>query len=309
MNQARLARVLRNMERDGLTQIVISSTASVYYLTGYWVEPMERMLALYIRADGTCRLFANALFALEPQEGLELVLHHAVLLAPAVVTPPPQAQQGGTAAADQKTAIQFQLITTKDGRPFFPAFTDWTELRKFCGPKQQQTLLLRFDDYVAMLQRNDKAHGFVINPMGLSLTLDRGTVMSLFKKKQEVLQRAQAKAAQGPAFTEETVEKDTQVMVGDPVQVPDGLLEAVCQLAAQREDIRTLWLRQMVRQDGVQSLIIVVDHTGEQAEVFQAIAQAAAPHFGKLPVDMIPYGTGFADAATEDAMPFYVRGE
>lgn len=77
--------------------------------------------------------------------------------------------------------------------------------------------------------------------MGLSLTLDRGTVMSLFKKKQEVLQRAQAKAAQGPAFTEETVEKDTQVMVGDPVQVPDGLLEAVCQLAAQREDIRTLW--------------------------------------------------------------------
>ena len=41
---------------------------------------------------------------------LELVLHHAVLLTPAVVTPPPQAQQGGTAAADQKTAIQFQLI-------------------------------------------------------------------------------------------------------------------------------------------------------------------------------------------------------
>ena len=141
--------------------------------------------------------------------------------------------------------------------------------------------------------------------MGLSLTLYRGTVMNLFKKKQEVLQRAQAKAAQGPAFTEETVEKDTQVMVGDPVQVPDGLLEAVCQLAAQREDIRTLWLRQMVRQDGVQSLIIVVDHTGDQAQVFQAIAEAASAHCGQLPVDMIPYGTGFAEAATEDSQPFY----
>ena len=232
---------------------------------------------------------------------LELVLHHAVLLTPAVVTPPPQAQQGGTAAADQKTAIQFQLITTKDGRPFFPAFTDWTELRKFCGPKQQQTLLLRFDDYVAMLQRNDKAHGFVINPMGLSLTLDRGTVMSLFKKKQEVLQRAQAKACL--LYTSPSP-RDR----GDPVQVPDGLLEAVCQLAAQREDIRTLWLRQMVRQDGVQSLIIVVDHTGDQAQVFQAIAGAASAHCGQLPVDMIPYGTGFAAAATEDAQPFYSKG-
>ena len=75
MNQQRLARVLRNMERDGLEQIVVTSTASVYYLTGYWVEPMERMLALYLRADGTCTLFANTLFALEPQAGLELVLH------------------------------------------------------------------------------------------------------------------------------------------------------------------------------------------------------------------------------------------
>ena len=56
MNQQRLARVLRNMERDGLEQIVVTSTASVYYLTGYWVEPMERMLALYLRADGTCTL-------------------------------------------------------------------------------------------------------------------------------------------------------------------------------------------------------------------------------------------------------------
>mgnify|MGYP000458881069 CR=1 FL=1 len=56
MNQQRLARVLRNMERDGLEQIVVTSTASVYYLTGYWVEPMERMLALYIRSDGCCAL-------------------------------------------------------------------------------------------------------------------------------------------------------------------------------------------------------------------------------------------------------------
>ena len=75
MNQQRLARVLRNMEQYGLEQIVVTSTASVYYLTGYWVEPMERMMALYIRADGVCTLFANTLFALEPQAGVELVLH------------------------------------------------------------------------------------------------------------------------------------------------------------------------------------------------------------------------------------------
>lgn len=75
MNTARLNRVLENMERAGLDQIIVTSTASVYYLTGYWVEPMERMLALYLRRGTTPILFGNELFALQPQEGLELVLH------------------------------------------------------------------------------------------------------------------------------------------------------------------------------------------------------------------------------------------
>ena len=75
MNQARLARVIQNMEAHGLRQIVVSATASVYYLTGCWVDPLERMLALHITADGDCTLYANALFGLQPQEGLKLVIH------------------------------------------------------------------------------------------------------------------------------------------------------------------------------------------------------------------------------------------
>ena len=43
---ARIERVLHNMEREGLGQILVTSTASVYYLTGVWVEPMERLAAL-----------------------------------------------------------------------------------------------------------------------------------------------------------------------------------------------------------------------------------------------------------------------
>ena len=51
---------------------------------------------------------------------LELVLHHAVLLAPAVVTPPPQPQQDGEAVMEQKTSIQFQLITPRTAAPSSP---------------------------------------------------------------------------------------------------------------------------------------------------------------------------------------------
>ena len=75
MNQSRLKRVCANMEAQGLSQILVTSTASVYYLTGVWVEPMERLLALYLDLEGRCILYGNALFGLEEQEGLELAIH------------------------------------------------------------------------------------------------------------------------------------------------------------------------------------------------------------------------------------------
>ena len=238
---------------------------------------------------------------------LGLVVERAVFLTPAVVTPAPQ-QPGQADSARKQATIQFQLITTKDGRPFFPAFTDAEELRKFAGQKPVQSVVLRFDDYVSLIQRNEKACGFVVNPLGLSLTLDRKTVESLAAKKKEVAQlRQQRQQQQQAAYSQETIEKDTQVMVGDPDEVPQAMLDAVAQMAQGREDIRTLWLRQMIRPDGTPSLIIVVDHTGAQAEVFEAVAEAARPHFGRLPVDMIPYGTSFAEAATEGVEPFFRR--
>lgn len=75
MNQDRLARVIHNMNEEGLPQIVVSAAASIYYLTGIWLEPMERLLALYIDNTGRCLLFGNAIFGLESAEGLPFVAH------------------------------------------------------------------------------------------------------------------------------------------------------------------------------------------------------------------------------------------
>lgn len=76
MNQSRLQRVIENMKEQGLSQTIVSSTASVYYLTGLWIEPHERMLALYIHIDGEVILFGNELFSIQdPGEGLDFIAH------------------------------------------------------------------------------------------------------------------------------------------------------------------------------------------------------------------------------------------
>ena len=58
MNKTRLSRVIANMEAQSLEQIVVTSTSSVYYLTGIHVEPMERMRSANSAgqaADGTAK--------------------------------------------------------------------------------------------------------------------------------------------------------------------------------------------------------------------------------------------------------------
>lgn len=75
LNKDRAARVRENMKKAGLTQLVVSSTESVYYLAGIYVKPMERLLALYLTDDGEATLFANEIFGLESTPDLPVVTH------------------------------------------------------------------------------------------------------------------------------------------------------------------------------------------------------------------------------------------
>ena len=47
MNEQRVARVRAEMQAHGLTQMIISDSKSIWYLTGASVEPYERLMALY----------------------------------------------------------------------------------------------------------------------------------------------------------------------------------------------------------------------------------------------------------------------
>ena len=71
----RFERVQEEMEKRGLRQILVTSTAAVYYLTGVWVDPLERLLALYLDTDGRRILFGNHLFGLTQLPGTQLELH------------------------------------------------------------------------------------------------------------------------------------------------------------------------------------------------------------------------------------------
>lgn len=61
------------MNDSNLNQMIISDPASIFYLTGKWIHPGERMLALYINTRGEHKLFVNKLFPITEDLGVEIV--------------------------------------------------------------------------------------------------------------------------------------------------------------------------------------------------------------------------------------------
>ena len=85
----------------------------------------------------------------------------------------------------RETQIQFQLLTTQDGRAFLPAFTDLAQLHKGFPAEDQQTLVLTFADYARMILKDNAAAGLVVDAFSESLTLERPLVEYLEKVRLE----------------------------------------------------------------------------------------------------------------------------
>ncbi len=63
----RIDRVMKAMEEQGITQMLVSDPVSVFYMTGIHVEPGERFYGMLLKENGDHVLFVNHLFTI-PEE-------------------------------------------------------------------------------------------------------------------------------------------------------------------------------------------------------------------------------------------------
>lgn len=73
MKQKRIEKVLSKMKENDLTQLIVTSSASIYYLTGKWISAGERMIALYLNSNGNHKFIVNKLFPIEEDLGVEIL--------------------------------------------------------------------------------------------------------------------------------------------------------------------------------------------------------------------------------------------
>ncbi len=115
----------------------------------------------------------------------------AEFLTPATVTPAPPE---GTTKLVPGCNVNLPVLTAPNGKQFFVAFSDMTELKKWRDEEGMQTVAMTFDDYVVMMFRKDpqgnptKVEGFIVNPCGAKLVVpkemvERYIVTKLAKEK------------------------------------------------------------------------------------------------------------------------------
>ena len=75
MYNERIKRVLKAMEAEGLTQMIVSNRYSIYWMTGVMIEPGERMYAIYLNTNGNNKAFVNNLFKTEAHLCMDMVFY------------------------------------------------------------------------------------------------------------------------------------------------------------------------------------------------------------------------------------------
>lgn len=203
--------------------------------------------------------------------------------------------QGDGAFTIQKdTVIQFEYLSTNDGKTYFPFYTDWKNLRE--NPNHSiseiETMILTFEDVYTFSKRNT---GAVLNPFSHNLLLDN----SLLENMKKVLDERK-----NSHISKIQIKQDTKVLLGEPKDYPITMVEAIQNYAKTNNNIKKIFLKLMVM-EGKQSFLLIVDSKGDRNIIFDQLFKIAQPYIPKeMFLDLIPYSDEFGKNAA-DNKPFY----
>lgn len=120
----------------------------------------------------------------------------AEFLSPATVIPAPPE---GSTKLIPGCKVSLPFLLAPDGKQFFMAYTDMSELEKWPEADGKNTVAMTFDDYVAMMCKTEDegkggVDGFIVNPFGARLVVPKELA-----KQFIIAKLAQKKGASNPS--------------------------------------------------------------------------------------------------------------
>ena len=233
------------------------------------------------------------------------------LLTPALFdlqgAPVPKPGPDGRVQLPKNAKISMVMLNTKDGKNYYLAFSDWDavhEWQKTAAAQGRQIMMLRFDDFANMLQKNKKASGIILNPGENSLRLEAPLIESVKKQKDTMAQMLKAQE-------EAKIHPGDKVTIVEPMILPDGLVDPICNVLAQAPGVGSAYLQIMIVNETRKCYLLVLDGPKDE-KLFAAVAQAARPYLAgreqKMDLTITTSISPLGQQGMRGSEPFYRKG-
>ena len=229
------------------------------------------------------------------------------LLTPAMLdllgAPTPKPGADGRIQLPKNTKISLMMLNSKEGKHYYMAFSDWEAVRAWQKQASQkcQIMVVRFDDFANMLQKNKESSGLILNPGETSLRLEAPLIESV-KKQKDALAKAREASQIHPG---------DKVTIVEPTLLPDELLDPICEVLAQAPGVGSAYLQIMIVNDTTKRYLLVLDGPKDE-KLFAAVAQAARPYLASRTPPMDFTITTSVSPLGQQGMrgsdPFYRKG-
>lgn len=248
-------------------------------------------------------------------QNLNVVINELIkspLLTPAVFdlngAPAPKPGPDGRLQLPKNTKVSLVMVNSKEGKHYYMAFSDWEEVRdwqKKAGlQKGQQIMVLRFDDFANMMQKNNEASGLVVNPSENSIRLEAPLVQSVKKQKDALVQLKKAQQAA-------QIHPGDKVTIVEPTILADELLDPICEVLAEAPGVGSAYLQIMIINETRKQYLLVIDGP-KDPKLFQAVANAARAYLNgretKMDLTITTSVTPLGQQGMAGSEPFYRKG-
>lgn len=237
----------------------------------------------------------------EKQAALSEALKEAKLLSP-VIFDGELAKDAQGRTIVKPNQIRFILINTKDGRTYFPAYTDIEESKKFqaAGDKdpQPQNVVRTMKDFDQILRDpNNKALGVVINPGTDNIVIPKNLVsLAAGTLQPEAIQEIRQPA----------VNVVLQTRYVEPSIYPTRLINAVYEHCASVPEIDRVFFKQ--KMTGNQpSFWFAVEADTKDHTILDGIVEAATPLAKEVPVEAVFMTDHLMETVIKDSVALYDR--
>ena len=206
---------------------------------------------------------------------------------------------GGKIIFNKGDSIGFELIEVNGENNkyiYLPLFTDWESLYIWKDKNDEpEGWILTFDDCCAWQGNGMQIDGIVINPYSDTLFITKEQI-SHIREEKELMTKGST-----------TIRDNEEVIIGDPINYPHALVNAVSNYAKSDKNINALYLKLMERK-GVQSYLMLIDCNGDEAHICAEISKFSDLLPEGMYLDIIKYTSDSSlGKSIANDKPFYKK--